>query len=101
MVKLFGKWETEGIKVKDPGLERYVTLTPFLVPKTYGRMRKKFHKSKMNIVERLMNKLMVPGHSGKKHRLTSGRATGKTITHYNIIKKAFEIVEKKTGKNRQ
>lgn len=99
-IKIFNKWSTKGIEVKDPGLKKYINLTSILVPKTYGRLsQQKFYKSKMNIVERLMNKLMVPGHRGKKHLVSSGRCVGKTLTHYKVVKKAFELVEEKTNKN--
>ncbi|HDD71709.1 MAG TPA: 30S ribosomal protein S7, partial [Candidatus Aenigmarchaeota archaeon] len=72
-IKIFGKWSTEGIEVKDPGLVRYINLEPRLLPRSGGKYAKQqFYKSKMNIVERLMNKLMVPGHRGKKHLISSG-----------------------------
>jgi small subunit ribosomal protein S7 len=99
-IKIFGKWSVEGVEVKDLGLKRYINLQPMVVPRTDGRYAgQQFHKSKMNIIERLINKLRVPGHRGKKHVLTSGRAVDKTLTHYKIVKKAFEIIEKQTGKN--
>ncbi|MHA1743118.1 MAG: 30S ribosomal protein S7 [Candidatus Heimdallarchaeota archaeon] len=99
-IKIFNKWSTEGIEVKDPGLVKYINLQPVVVPRSGGRYAKQqFHKSKMNIVERLMNKLQVPGHRGKKHTITSGHAVGKTLTHYNILKDAFEKIEKITKKN--
>jgi small subunit ribosomal protein S7 len=99
-MKVFGKWSTEGIEVKDIGLKKYINLQPVLIPKSSGRHAKhQFHKSKMNIVERLMNKLQVPGHRGKKHVLTSGRAVGKTLIHYKLVKKTFEKIEQQTKKN--
>jgi small subunit ribosomal protein S7 len=99
-MKLFGKWSEEGIEVKDIGLRNYINLQPVLIPRSGGRHAKKqFHKSKMNIVERLMNKLQVPGHHGKKHILTSGRAVGKTLIHYKIVKETFERIEQQTKKN--
>jgi small subunit ribosomal protein S7 len=99
-MKIFGKWDTKGIEIKDIGLAKYINLQPVLIPRSSGRYAKQqFHKSKMNIVERLMNKLQVPGHRGKKHTLTSGRAVGKTLTHYKIVKKAFEKIEQETKKN--
>ena len=99
-LKLFNRWSFKGIEVKDPGLKPYINLTPIVIPKTYGRYAKHpFHKLKMNIVERLMNKLMVPGHRGKKHLITSGRCTGQTQTIIKIIKEVFEKLEKRTGKN--
>lgn len=99
-IKIFDRWSVEGVEVKDPGLKKYINLQPVLVPRSGGKYAKQqFHKSKMHIVERFMNKLMVPGHRGKKHVLTSGRAVGKTLIHYKIVKNAFEKIEKQTGKN--
>ena len=97
---LFNKWDMSGIIVNDPGLKEYISLKPIYVPKTGGKNIKiKFHKSKNNIVERLMNKLMVPGHKGKEHRLTSGRCTGKSLKVYRIVKDALEIIEKQMKEN--
>jgi small subunit ribosomal protein S7 len=99
-IKLFNRWDFEGIVVNDPGLKPYINLKPVIIPKSGGRYSKqKFHKSKMNIVERFANKLMVPGHRGKKHLLTSGRNTGETQTIFKIIKEVFEKIEQKTKEN--
>jgi small subunit ribosomal protein S7 len=99
-MKIFGIWDISGVKVQDAGLERYISLRPSLVPKSGGRhAAQPFHRSKMNIVERLITKLMVPGHHGKKHRLTSGRATGKYFVNYKTVKNAFEKIENQTKKN--
>ncbi len=57
-IKIFDKWSTEGIEVKDIGLAKYINLQPVVIPRSGGRHAKhQFHKSKMNIVERLMNKM--------------------------------------------
>jgi small subunit ribosomal protein S7 len=99
-IKIFGRWSTEGIEVKDLGIKKYINLQPVIVPKSRGRYSKQqFHKSKMNIVERLINKLMVPGHRGKKHVLTSGRVVGKYFINYKIVKNTFENIERITKKN--
>lgn len=99
-LKLFDKWSVANVEVNDLGLERYIGLTPSTVPKTGGRYSSSPHgKAKMSIIERLITKLMVPGHRGKKHVISSGRATGKYVTHYNTVIETFEIIEKKTGKN--
>lgn len=99
-LKLFNRWSFEGIEIKDEGLKPYINLKPCVIPKTGGRFsQRKFHKSKMNIVERLVNKLMVPGHRGKKHLLSSGRNIGKTQTILNIVKEVFEKLEKRANKN--
>lgn len=99
-IKVFNQWDCVGIKVGDPGLVNCITLTPRIVPKTgakYAGLR--FHKSKTFIVERLINKLMVPGHKGKEHFISSGHCTGKGNHAYNTVFEAFKIIEKKTGKN--
>lgn len=88
-IKLFGKWSTEGIEVADRGLERYVGLRPALSPHTGGRHEhKRFMKSSINIVERLINDMMRHGREGGK----KAKATG-------IVRNALEIVHLRTGKN--
>ena len=99
-MKLLNRWETSHIKVEDPGLIDYINLRPILVPKTFGRnTQKQFKKSNMHIVERLVNHLYVPGHKRRKHYISSGHNTGKTMTIFNLIKDCFDIIEKKTEKN--
>jgi len=100
MIKLFNRYDYSGVKVKDPGLKEYINLNPIIVPRTAGRNSTiSMHKSKINIVERLINKLMVPGHKGKKHKLTSGHTTGKASKSQKIIGEVFKILEEKTKQN--
>ncbi len=99
-LKIFDRWETNHIKVTDLGLQDYINIKPIIVPRTCGRnVGTQFWKSKYNIVERLINKLMIPGHKGKKHKISSGRCGGKAITAYHIVEKTFLIIERKTNKN--
>ena len=99
-VLAFNRWSTEGIKVDDAGLEKYITLAPKVVPKTCGKYAgNKFHKSRSFIVERLINRIMVSGHKSSKHKHSSGHNTGKANAATQIVIKAFEIIEKKTGEN--
>ena len=99
-VKAFNKWSVEGIKVEDPGLVKYVNLNARIVPKTGARYAgNRFHKSKTFVVERLINKVMIPGHKSKKHFRGSGHITGKATTAYGIVEKAFALVEKQLKKN--
>jgi len=99
-VLIFNRWSTEGIKVSDPGVAAYITLDPIIVPKTGARYAgNKFHKSKISIAERLINKIMVSGHKSKKHYISSGHQTGKSYKVYDLVEKAFEIVEAKTKQN--
>lgn len=88
-IKLFQKWSFEGIEIKDPGLKRYLNLTPMVVPHSMGRHEhQRFRKANVNIVERLINNLMRPGkNAGKKAKTT------------NIVKQAFEIIHLRTGRN--
>ncbi len=99
-MKLFNQWDTSGVIVTDIALKPYITLKPCIVPKTQGRYAyQQFYKNKYHIIERIMNHLMVPGHKGKKHFITSGECGGKAITSYAIMKRTLETIEKKTEKN--
>ena len=99
-MKIFNQWETTGIVITDMALKPYITLKACIIPKTQGRNAyKQFYKNKYHIIERIMNRLMVPGHKGKKHFITSGECGGKAITSYKLMKKTLEIIEKKTQKN--
>jgi len=88
-IKLFGKWSFDGVEVADPGLKRYISIKPVYIPHSLGRHEHgKFRKAEVNVVERLINKLMVPGRSaGKKARAT------------NLVKNAFEIIRLRTEQN--
>ena len=99
-IKAFNRWSMDGIKVDDMGLQPYLTLSPRIVPKTGARYAgNKFHKSKTFIVERLINKLMVPGHKSKKHYKTSSHITGKAPTAYDIVEETFKHIEKTIKEN--
>jgi len=97
--KIFDLYDLSEIKVEDPGLISAINLEPKLILKTYGRHSQKFGQLKVNIVERLMNKLAVAGHRGKKHRIILGHTTGKYTKNMKIVLEAFKIIEKKSGKN--
>jgi small subunit ribosomal protein S7 len=88
-IMLFQKWSFKDISVKDIGLQRYLNLTPMVTPHSMGRHEhQRFRKSKVNIVERLINGLM-----------RSGKNAGKKAKASNIVKEAFDIIYLKTGKN--
>jgi len=88
-LKLFGEWGFEGITVRDIGLQRYLKLDPIYLPHSGGRHEpRKFRKSEMNIVERLINSLMRPGSSG-----------GEKARIINVVRTAFKIIDLKTGRN--
>ena len=88
-LKLFGEWSFEDITVRDIGLQRYLKLDPIYLPHSGGRHEaRKFRKSEMNIVERLINSLMHPGSSG-----------GEKTRIINVVRTAFKIMDLKTGRN--
>jgi small subunit ribosomal protein S7 len=94
---LWGKWDMSEVTIEDQGLQNVINLKPILVPHSGGRHEhQKFAKSKVNVVERLVNQMM---HFGKKHAKNTGRMGGKKQKAMNIVRTAFEIIHVKTGGN--
>ena len=94
---LFRKWDSSDVEVKDIGLKDAISLRKTIFPMDFGRSAlRRFNKADVNIVERLVNKMM---HFGKKHAKNTGRMSGKKIHTFNVVKAAFEIINLKTGKN--
>ena len=99
-IKVFNRWDVEGIRVVDPGLVKYINLEAKFVPKSSGRhSQNRFHKSKVFIVERLINKLTIPGHKSKKHFKSSSHLTGKIQNAQDIVEETFTIIENRSKKN--
>lgn len=101
--KLFGKYPYEGVTVSDRGLDMYISLKPLSIPHTFARhANKAFGKAKVNVVERLANKLMRGGTGeklGGKVIRTHGKLQGKKSKVLKVIRTAFTIIEEKTKKN--
>ena len=100
---LFGKYSFKDVEVTDVSLKNYVCLTPTSIPHSAGRhVKKAFGKASVNLVERLVNKLMRGGTgdkiSGKVIR-TKGRLQGKKQKVMKVVRIAFEIVNKRANKN--
>jgi len=99
-IKVFNIWSVKGITIQDPGLKRYINLEPKIIPKTGARYAgARFHKSKTFIVERLINKVMIPGHKGKKHFISSSNSTGKAQKAYSLVEETFKIIENRVKQN--
>lgn len=101
--KLFGKYDLKEVQVTDPSFVAYVNLSPVSMPHSHGRHAKRqFGKGRVNIAERLANKLMRGGTgektSGKVIR-TDGRLQGKKTRVLGIVEDALEIVAARTKKN--
>lgn len=97
--KIFDLYETKNIEINDLGLRGVINLNPKLVLKNQGRNAQKFGQAKVNIVERLISRVGVVGHRGKKHRIILGNSPSKQLKNSKIILEAFKLIEKKTNKN--
>ncbi|MCY0849324.1 30S ribosomal protein S7 [Sulfuracidifex metallicus] len=87
-IKVFGKWDNK-VEVRDPSLKRYIPLMPVYLPHSGGRHEhRRFGKSRISIVERLINNVMRPG-----------RNKGKKQLAYNIVKMTFDLIHERTGEN--
>lgn len=99
-IKLFNRWDVSAVVVSDRGLANIINTDPIILPKTGGRHAGEYlHKNRMTVVERFINRLMVPGHKGKKHKYTSGRCPASSQAIMKAMILSFEIIEKKSGKN--
>ncbi|MCK5321366.1 30S ribosomal protein S7, partial [Candidatus Pacearchaeota archaeon] len=98
-MKVFGLFDSSEVRVEDPGLKKVINLNAKLMLKSHGRIKWDPAREKVNVVERLINLLQVPGSRGKKHKIITGRITGKQPQCTKIVIDAFKIIEKKTGEN--
>jgi small subunit ribosomal protein S7 len=88
-IMLFGKYGLSDVVIKDGGLAKYISLNPVMVPHSTAKHANRwFGKSKVNIVERLINNMM-----------RTEVFTGKKMKAYRVTKDAFAIIELKTKKN--
>ncbi|RLF69420.1 MAG: 30S ribosomal protein S7 [Thermoplasmata archaeon] len=86
---IFGKYNTSNVVVEDPSLSAYINLEPAYVPHSSARhANKQFHKTRISIVERLVNSMM-----------RTGKYTGKKTKSYNAVLEAFEIIQSRTKTN--
>jgi small subunit ribosomal protein S7 len=97
--KIFDLWDISEVKIEDSGLKGTINLEPKLLLKNQGRNVVKFGQAKINVVERLINKISTGGHRGKKHKIEIGHSTGKYSKNANIVIDAFKIIEQRTKQN--
>lgn len=98
-MKIFDMYTSKEVQVSDLGLKRYINLDEKLVLKNQGRIMEKFGKAKINIVERLIGLIGVPGHRGKKHKIQTSWSSGKYNKNAKIVLEALKIVQEKTSQN--
>ncbi|MDG6224312.1 MAG: 30S ribosomal protein S7 [Candidatus Thermoplasmatota archaeon] len=86
---MFGRYNVKDVIVEDPGLRLLINLDPAFVPHSSARhANKPFYKSKISIVERLINGMM-----------RTENYTGKKTKSYRAVLQAFEIIEERTKEN--
>jgi len=98
-IKLFDMYDVSDIEIKDPALKPYINIEPKILLKSQGRNVGKFGKAKVNVLERLANRIATAGHVGKRHKLITSWSTGKYNVNMAIVLQALDVIEKKTGKN--
>ncbi|MBR2348613.1 MAG: 30S ribosomal protein S7, partial [Candidatus Methanomethylophilaceae archaeon] len=77
------------IVIEDAGLAKYIDLESMMVPHSGGKHANMwFGKSKLSIVERLINNIM-----------RTEKYTGKKMKAYKAVSAAFDIIAAKTKKN--
>ena len=96
-LKLWEKWDFTEVVVKDVGLKSVISLKPILVPWSGGRHEhRRFGKTRVNIVERLVNQM---SHFGHKYAKNTGRMGGKKQKSMSMVETAFEIIQLRSGQN--
>ncbi len=85
---VFSKYDMKEVKIEDQGLARYINLETEIIYLGGINSNKLFAKSKIPIIERLINNIM-----------RTEQYTGKKIKAYKVINAAFEIIDKKTKTN--
>ncbi len=97
--KVFDLYDISETQVKDPALRPYINLGAKLILKSQGRRKDKLAMTRVNVIERLANRLAVPGHSGKKHKIITNWSSGKYNKNMKTVLKVLDIIAKKTGRN--
>ncbi|MEK6913368.1 MAG: 30S ribosomal protein S7 [Nanoarchaeota archaeon] len=97
--KIFDLYDISEIQINDLGLKPIINLQSRLILKSNGRNVQKFGAVKINVVERLMNRIGISGHRGKKHKIILGTSTGKYSKNMALVLEAFKLIEKRTQKN--
>ena len=85
---VFSKHDMKSVKIEDQGLARYINLDIENIYLGGIYSNKIFAKSKIPIVERLINNIM-----------RTEDYNGKKIKAYKVVKSAFELIDKKTKTN--
>ena len=97
--KVFDLYDMKEVKIEDRALQPYINLDEKIIVKFHGRNFWKFDKYKAHVLERLANRIGVPGHVGKKHKIITGRASGKYNNSMKIVFEALSVIHNKKKEN--
>ncbi len=97
--KIFDLYDMEEVKVTDVALQPYINIQPKLLIKSHGRNVGKFTQTKVNIIERIANRLAVPGHVGKKHKIITSHSSGKYGKNMQTLINTLKIIADKKKTN--
>ena len=82
------KYDSEGVKIDDQGLARYMNLDTSIIYLGGIHANRMFAKSKVPLVERLINNVM-----------RTEKYNGKKIKAYKVVRNAFDIIERREKRN--
>jgi len=97
--KLFDMYDVSSVVVTDKSLKPYLNVSQKLLLKAFGRNRERFGITKVNIVERLANRISVPGHLGRKHKIITSWSSGKYNKNVGTVLETFKMIEERTKQN--
>lgn len=92
-------YSLENVTVKDQALQPYINLEPRLLVKSHGRHVQKFGAAKTHLLERIANRLAVPGHVGKKHKIITSWSSGKYNKNMSTVIETLTIIQEKKKEN--
>lgn len=100
---VLGKWTTKDVVCKDLGVAKYISFKEKEVPHTFGVAKSTpTDKAKVNVVERLINKMMRSGQGKKKLSgkfIRGKKACGKKEHMIQVVDIAFDEINQKTKQN--
>lgn len=85
---IFSKYDMKEVKIEDQGLARYINIETENIYLGGIYSNKLFAKSKIPIIERLINNIM-----------RTEQYDGKKIKAYKVVKMAFKLIDKRTKTN--
>ncbi|PIN93372.1 30S ribosomal protein S7 [Candidatus Pacearchaeota archaeon CG10_big_fil_rev_8_21_14_0_10_31_24] len=98
--KIFDLYDVSSIEVKDAALKPYMNLRPSLLLKSQGRRNQEnLGATKVNVVERIANRLAVSGHVNKKHKIITNWSSGKYNRNMKTVLEVLALIEKRSKKN--